>query len=612
MSAKMTPIDARAMMILILGASLPAWAYSFAGGTGEPNDPYQIATAEQLVSIGSDPNLLDKHFALLNDIDLDPNLPGGRAFTAAVIAPRQGAYLWQGVPFTGVFDGCSHSIKNLTFQRSATLPISDFVALFGNVARGAVVSDLKVENANFQQQDGYFVGVLVAWNEGRIIRCGASGTIPGNQSVGILAGYNRGEIIDCWSEGDVAGESNVGGLVGFNSYGIVLNCHAACEVLVTSRSELNYGGGLVGQNLHGQIVNCWATGKVLAPSGARVVGGLVGYNSGGVIAGSYVTGNVSAGETGTRLVGLVGVNDGTIDDCLATANGSAGDDSRRLSGAGTPDDPFRIATTEDLDAVNHHDLTASYRLEADIDLGSIVRNKPVIRHFDGVFDGAGRTIADLTIRGGDHLGLFGGLGTRACVTNLGIRDASITGSGFLGSLTAMNRGKIITCRIDGAVAGSRYLGLLTAWNDGDISDSYCRGSMSSDAAYVGGLATWNIGRIDRCYAAVHVSCLQPYLGLPDSIAHSHPGGLVGVNQEPSWSGVAFVKGLSDIPGEIHDSYFLIDTDGGGPDNGFGAPLTQDQMMQQARFPGFDFENTWTICEGRGYPRLRWERVACEP
>ena len=161
MSAKMTPIDARATMILILGASLPAWAYSFAGGTGEPNDPYQIATAEQLVSIGSDPNLLDKHFALLNDIDLDPNLPGGRAFTAAVIAPRQGAYLWQGVPFTGVFDGCSHSIKNLTFQRSATLPISDFVALFGNVARGAVVSDLKVENANFQQQDGYFVGVLV-------------------------------------------------------------------------------------------------------------------------------------------------------------------------------------------------------------------------------------------------------------------------------------------------------------------------------------------------------------------------------------------------------------------------------------------------------------------
>ncbi|MFB0524552.1 MAG: hypothetical protein ACETVZ_03365, partial [Phycisphaerae bacterium] len=42
-------------------------AGEFAGGTGEPNAPYQIATAEQLTSIGSDPSLLDKHFILVND-----------------------------------------------------------------------------------------------------------------------------------------------------------------------------------------------------------------------------------------------------------------------------------------------------------------------------------------------------------------------------------------------------------------------------------------------------------------------------------------------------------------------------------------------------------------
>jgi tetratricopeptide (TPR) repeat protein len=35
-----------------------AGAISFAAGTGEPNDPYQIATAEQLISIGSDPNFV--------------------------------------------------------------------------------------------------------------------------------------------------------------------------------------------------------------------------------------------------------------------------------------------------------------------------------------------------------------------------------------------------------------------------------------------------------------------------------------------------------------------------------------------------------------------------
>ena len=27
--------------------------------------------------------------------------------------------------------------------------------------------------------------------------------------------------------------------------------------------------------------------------------------------------------------------------------------------------------------------------------------------------------------------------------------------------------------------------------------------------------------------------------------------------------------------------------------------------------GWDFENVWMICEGRDYPRLRWEGVRCE-
>jgi hypothetical protein len=51
----------------------------FSGGTGEPNDPYQITTAVQLASFSSTdyPHLLDQCFVLVNDIDLDPNLPEG-------------------------------------------------------------------------------------------------------------------------------------------------------------------------------------------------------------------------------------------------------------------------------------------------------------------------------------------------------------------------------------------------------------------------------------------------------------------------------------------------------------------------------------------------------
>jgi len=34
--------------------------------------------------------------------------------------------------------------------------------------------------------------------------------------------------------------------------------------------------------------------------------------------------------------------------------------------------------------------------------------------------------------------------------------------------------------------------------------------------------------------------------------------------------------------------------------------------QQASFVNWDFDTVWMICEGRDYPRLQWEGIACEP
>ena len=59
----------------------------YAGGTGEPNNPYQIATAADLILLGDSPEDYYKHFILTADIDLDPNLPGRKVFDRAVIAP---------------------------------------------------------------------------------------------------------------------------------------------------------------------------------------------------------------------------------------------------------------------------------------------------------------------------------------------------------------------------------------------------------------------------------------------------------------------------------------------------------------------------------------------
>jgi len=82
-----------AVIILTPACGLGARAYGFTGGTGEPNNPYRIATVADLLSIGSDSKLLSKCFVLTDDLDLDPNVLGGRVFDDALIMAQRGGIL---------------------------------------------------------------------------------------------------------------------------------------------------------------------------------------------------------------------------------------------------------------------------------------------------------------------------------------------------------------------------------------------------------------------------------------------------------------------------------------------------------------------------------------
>ncbi len=77
---------------MLFGA--PPVLAQYSGGSGTADDPYQIATAADLIALGETPDDYDKHFILTADIDLDPSLPGRKAFAGAVIAPDRN--------FTGV------------------------------------------------------------------------------------------------------------------------------------------------------------------------------------------------------------------------------------------------------------------------------------------------------------------------------------------------------------------------------------------------------------------------------------------------------------------------------------------------------------------------------
>jgi len=75
----------------------PAHA-QYGGGTGDPNNPYLIHTAEQMNAIGANPDDWDKHFKLMADIDLSAYT--GTEFNIIGRITIRGAR-----SFAGVFDG---------------------------------------------------------------------------------------------------------------------------------------------------------------------------------------------------------------------------------------------------------------------------------------------------------------------------------------------------------------------------------------------------------------------------------------------------------------------------------------------------------------------------
>lgn len=289
------------MGILMLGCFSATHVYGFAGGTGEPNNPYQIATAEDLISIGSDRDLLDKNFVLIEDIDLDPNLPGGRVFTDALIAQddSDGVGGHGGSPFKGVFDGQGHTIANLYIEGKYGYD----AGLFGKLS--GLVKDLHLTEVVVS---GSPCGAIAGLNHnGLILRCSVTGQVSGSEDIGGLAGSNwDGSLVECQAQVQVTGEDNVGGMVGkIVGGGILMRCEALADI-----SGQQNIGGLVGDGGHGgKIIECRTTATVI---GSNNVGGLIGDCGGTVIWWSSANCEVIAEETAGGLAGRVTRDSGPV------------------------------------------------------------------------------------------------------------------------------------------------------------------------------------------------------------------------------------------------------------------------------------------------------------
>ena len=558
-----------------LGYPRLSWE-KYSGGTGEPNDPFQIATAEDLMLLGETPEDYDKHFILTADIDLDPNLPGRKVFDKAVIAQdsdptlnEYGNQLYDGIAFTGMFDGNGHTISHLTITGNS------YLALFGRFDFPAEVNNLGLVDVNIIGS-GWYIGGIVgengSWsyqNGGSVTNCYSNGVVSGNTCVGGLVGSNESYVIRCYSSGVVSGNSwAIGGLVGSNNYygiitasystatvsggscvGGLAGCNSGCVRITNSYSTGvvtgdAYAGALVGENggdnrCYSYIDNCYSIATVMGDS--DYVGGLVGSNWD---YGQYVTACFwdpqTSGQVTAEMQTAKTFLDAGWDFVGETENGtediwkiSEGLDYPRLwwepckysGGTGEPNDPYQIATAADLIALGEtpEDYDKHFILTADIDLdpnlpGRKVFDKAVIGTFSSVFDGNGHIILHLTINGDSLLGLFGSLRSGAEVKNLGLMNASVNGSGYLiGGLAGMNGGTVTQCYIIGTVRGDHDVGGLVGENQVAMTQCFSIG-MVRGGGTVGGLVGNNSGAVTLCSSSGEVTADRKF-----------GGGLIGTN-----------------------------------------------------------------------------------
>ena len=172
--------------------------------------------------------------------------------------------------------------------------------------------------------------------------------------------------------------------------------------------------------------------------------------------------------------------------------------------------------------------------------------------YNAAFDGNGKVIENLLISRSatNDVGLFGGLGSGARVTGLGIRNATVTGGDNVGILSGWNYGDVGAVYTTGSVSGTENIGGLVGYNhleDAKITASYATASVtrrSGAEPEFGGLVGKNqSGYITASYATGAVSA-------------SNGGGLVGQNTHTNrqavnsyWDSQTTGRSIRSIPQE---------------------------------------------------------------
>lgn len=539
-------------------------ATSFAGGTGEENDPYQISTAAQLAYLAKQVNegtdYQRVHFRLVSDLDLS-----GKEWTPI---GTDGKIFWGG------FDGGGHTITGMTIKGDR-----DYVGLFGEcknfTASSSYIKSVTVKRANIS---GHSHVGAIAGEGANISDCySIENTICAAWCVGGICGSLTGNISGCYNSSSVSGNSTAGGIMGSASYertvGVVEYCYNIGAVTV--RQQDSSVGGITGASAHRyNISNCLNCGKITG--NGKNVGGIAGStdsNYMNFIGNCYYNSdlnNAGVGEgasdkviplTTSQLCGALpkGLDstiwkEGSVDTSTAkatqgrfgTATGTYINltkvaDIKETKTAPVPvynyvttngndwDTYTLITTAEEFAAIGQdRDETkwsANYVLGNDIDVSGVQLSSigDPGTPYTGKFSGDGHTIGHVNMTG-NCLGLFGEIGNingqiaesgkvMLLAANGDIVSSDIAG-GICGNLSV---GEIYGCSFTGTVKGARAGGISgNVGQDTKISQCFFAGDVQGkdSAAGICGYSPFTV--IDHCISIAAVTSDEDCAGIVNS------------------------------------------------------------------------------------------------
>lgn len=334
----------------------------FAGGTGEPWDPYVIKTKEHLDHIH---HYTDAHFILNNDLAFSES-----DFSSTGDFYNQGEG-WRPIgnketPFTGTFNGNGYTISGLRFNTGIEEE-KTYIGLFGYAAgtiKNLTIADssMIVNGQSDPQSTGSktaYIGMMAGY--GHVVNCHNSGEIRVIHEaalvyIGGVVGYGHAEA--CSNSGDISADiptkgmdyvtTNLGGIAGESTS--LSQCHNSGTITAysargnsalyvggiagsaknVSRSynvgKVNgrgdnslakiYTGGICGLGFGPTVTQCYNTGTI-GGSNLSGNGGIIGHISGnGRVDNSFNTGYIK-GDWAGGIVGIV-FGAATIENCYNT------------------------------------------------------------------------------------------------------------------------------------------------------------------------------------------------------------------------------------------------------------------------------------------------------